>query len=352
MLTLQDIAREAGTSKATVSNVLNNRPGMASAPVRQKVLETARRMGYRPNRLARQLRRQSHRVISVALSSDFAFNNRWRPTLVLTLRIVQGISSYASDQGYHVHLLAPAEDADLAEIRKQCIGENAVDGVILMGLANVAEKDLEKLVAELQQIRVPVVTMDRFLMGLGVPGVNVDIRPGCRQAAELLARSGHRSVAFIGIGDRSVRSHLISRLTALREEFEHAGVSLPEKFVIKTDTELDAYCATRALLDRGDLPTCLVYTGDFMAVAGLRAIRERGLRVPEDISVLSFNNALSARSSEVPLTTIDLKHFEQGRCLATVLLNQVERPESPVPRLTLVASELVERRSVGPAATR
>jgi len=346
--TLQDVALAAGTSKATVSNVLNDRPGMVSARVREKVMDTAKRLGYRPNRLARQLRRQSHRVISVALASSFAFSQRWRSSLSLTLRIVQGISSYASELGYHVHLLAPTENADLNEMRKQFLGENAVDGVVLMGLPN-DEAELLRFIADLGKIGMPMVTADRFVMALGVPGVSVDVRPGCRQAAQLLARGGHREVAFLGLSDQSVRSHMSSRLSVFKEECALVGVRVPEEHTVEAVTEVEAYCATNALLDRSGAPPCIVYTGDFQAMAGLRAIRERGLRCPRDVSVLSFNNDPAARSSEVPLTTIDLKHFEQGRCLATTLFNRIERPDAPVPSLTLVASELVERESVGPA---
>jgi len=346
--TLQDVALAAGTSKATVSNVLNDRPGMVSARVREKVMDTARRLGYRPNRMARQLRRQSHRVISVALSSAFAFSKRWRPTLALTLRIVQGISAYASELGYHVHLLAPAENSDLDEMRKQFIGENAVDGVVFMGLPS-DEEELARFITDLRGIGMPMVTVDRSAMAMGVPGVSVDIRPGCQQAARYLARHGHGATAFLGVGDLSVRSHLLSRLSVLTEELEAAGSRIPREFIMETGTELDAYCNTRALLERGDAPSCIIYTGDFLAMAGLRAIREHGLRCPQDISVLSFNNDPAARDAEVPLTTIDLKQFEQGRCLATTLFNQIERPDAPVPSLTLVASELVNRESVGPA---
>src|SRR5690606_6648605 len=122
------------TSPTAVSYALNDRANALSPATRDRTLETARQLGYRPNRKARQLRRRANPMLGMHINSMLLSSNAQRLIATLPLTVFQGVAAHAAERGYRVQLVLPAENEDIAEIRRQVVDENAVDGLVLMGL--------------------------------------------------------------------------------------------------------------------------------------------------------------------------------------------------------------------------
>jgi|GEM_PF-2763105 len=350
-VTITQVAARAGTSPASVSYVFNGRTGAVGAAKRQQILAAADELGYRPNRRARQLRKQANMVLSIQIDSSIITDNRWRPTAVLNFLMVQGINSCATSRGYHLHLIVPASGEDSQEISAQVLDENAVDGVIFFGLASVTDAQRREMVERLGSCRIPGVTLDRTLAAEGMPRVSVDLQPAIEDAAACMVANGHQRIGYIGPRFMETLSEWIDRFELFERALgAHNAVFDPDMIIPQTG-EVEAYQATCALLDRSPRPTCIVYSGENMAMAGAKAIISRGLTPGRDMSIVSFGNAPYIAASPIPLSVIDQRHHEQGATLARVLLDQIDRPNVEPPAVTLVRSRFVERDSLGPVRT-
>ncbi len=348
MVTIAEVAALAKASTAAVSHVFNQRPGKVGAAKRQKILDAADKLGYRPSRRARQVRKQANLVLAVQIDSSITTSNAWRSSSVLSLVIAQGINDYASRHGYHINLLIPAGGRDFHEITGKLFKENAVDGAVFFGLVEREEGQLETLLAELQRFQMPAVTLSRTLSERGLPYVGVDLRGAIHELTGRIHEYGHRQIAYVGATQRQrfQQSEWTSRFDLVVEGLRDHGLAPAEDNVVETVDEIGAYQATLTLAGRADPPTCIVYSGDHLAMAGIRALQEAGRRVPNDISVVSFDNAPYVHESLVPLTTIDQFAFRRGETLAKVLIDRIQNPDASSSSIHLIAAELVERQSL------
>lgn len=349
MSTIDQVAALAGTSRTSVSYVLNNRPGMVGPKTRQRILEAAKSLDYRPNRQAKRLRGRRNQVLTVQLDSTIVGSSSWRSTATLSLTIVQGICAYADARSYHLHLLVPQPGQDLQAIHRQVVSENGADGVILFGLTCVVQDAMDQLLDDLRRFKIPAVTLDQSLAARGLPSVFVDLQPGIQQAVARLAELGHRHVGYVGVASHPAITERVPRWELFRTELQAAGVTLPQQNVFDLRTEVDAYRQVRAWAQKQALPSCLIFTGDHLALAGLQALADSGIRVPDDVSVLSMNNAPYAATANPPLASIDHRYADQGAMLAKLLLDQVDADAAaPLPETIVLRSAFVERDSLGP----
>ncbi len=347
-LTIADVARRAKVSPAAVSYSLNNQLGDVSRETRDRVLKIAAEMGYRPNRRGRQLRTQSHMTIGVQIDSGLLTSNVRRLTATLPLTLFQGAAAHAAERGYHIQLIMARGGRDLDEVRRQLIEVNAVDGVGLMGLADVTDAELAELMHSLDKVRLPAITLDRRLGALGIPLVGSDRWPAVRQAARRVVELGHRRIAYCG-GVTKTQNEPQSKPEQFRAAFEAQGVPLPDSAVHAALVEIDAYQVVRRLMQSDPRPTCILFAGDHQAMAALEALADLGLEAPRDVSFIALNNAPYAQGSRVPLATIDQRYGEQGEMLARLLLDRIADPQAPVAGVSLLASTFIERESLGPA---
>lgn len=348
-VTIAQVAARAGTSPAAVSYVFNGRQGAVGDTKRKRILEVAEQLGYRPSRKARQLRKQANLVISAQFDSSITTNNAWRATSVLSLVMVQGMNSFASQRGYHLHMLVPAPGDDYRDISAQVLEENAFDGVALFGLVDLTDAQRREIVDGLKRCNVPAVTLDRTLAADGLPRVSVDLQPAIDAAAQRLVELGHRRIAYIGTRGSDMLSEWVSRFDLFDRALRAGGAGIAADMIIEQYGEIEVYEATCALLDRKPRPTAVIYTGDHIAMAGARAMLARGVQPGRDMSIVSFGNAPYADAAPVPLACIDQRHHEQGATLARVLFDQIDRPDIEPPSVTLVRSHFVDRASLGPA---
>ncbi len=334
--TIKDIAQAAGVSPSTVSRVLSNHPRI-SAETAQRVRAIMREMRYQPNQLARSLVSRKRTIIAVVLPST-AETSLSDPFFYDVLR---GISVGASQEEYHVLLstgAAPkAEGAKLEELMHSGI----VGGAILL-----TSKVQDATVQALLEDRFPFVVLGHPDQDTQIHWVDNDnIAAGCAVTEHVLAR-GRRRVAFIGLdahyrvtADRCAGYHLAH---------ERAGLSPARAHVLEMP-----YASTRvsperlrALFSGKDRPDAAVCTNDLIALEMMRDLAALGLRVPEDVAVVGFNNLQAGRYSAPPLTTVEIDAEGLGRSAFRLLLGAMEHPKGGAAR-QLIPFQLIERGSVG-----
>lgn len=327
--TSADVAARAGVSRTTVSFVLNDRDVSISRATRERVLEAARQLDYHPHAPARQLAGGRSQTVGLVL--------RQSPEQVagdaLLAETLRGLTSAARAGGFRVivEALEPGNGpyADL-------LRSGRADGVVVSG-PRVDDGDLLQIVGE----GFPVV-LQGSLPGLDAPSVDVDNRAGAKGAVEHLLALGHRRIGCITnapLAYTAARERLDGYRAALRE----AGIEPDPAWV--AEGAFDAASGHRAmkeLLGRTELDAVFA-ASDVVALGAIGALRAAHKRIPEDVSIVGFDDIPLAAFFDPPLTTVRLPAYELGQAVGTALLNRISR--ATIPSRTLLPTELVVRAS-------
>jgi DNA-binding LacI/PurR family transcriptional regulator len=337
------VARRAGTSLATVSHAINERPGMVSRRTRERIQKIAHELGYRPSRQARQMRKQSNLTLAMQIASS-AVTGTWRSSFALNMVILRGVSAYAVARGFHVHLLMAEAGADVRELEAQVLRENAVDGVIFMGYPQDQHDGLLEVLGRMKEVGVAAATVSERLGAMGVPVVAINLQPAVEAAVGRLKALGCRRVAYIG-ATRHSEHERVCRSDLFQRALAEAGIELAA--LVPTTDELESYLHTTQLIDRGALPDGIIYGADHFAMAGLRALVGRGIQVPSDVRIMGVDHAPYAAEAPVQLASLDQRYFDRGQTLAKVLIDQIGHPGNPVASRTELDAEFVDGGSLG-----
>ena len=330
--TSADVAARAGVSRTTVSFVLNGRDDAISAATRERVMDAARQLGYHPHAPARQLAGGTSQTIGLVL--------RQSPEQIagdaLLAETLRGMTAAARLGGFRVivEALEPrgGRYADL-------LRSGRTDGLVVSG-PRVDDPDLRDIVRD----RFPVV-LQGSLPDLDVTSVDVDNRAGAKGAVEHLIALGHRRIGCVTNAPLAYTA-ASERLDGYRDALRAANIEPRPEWVV--EAAFDAGSGHRAmaeLLNRGPVDAVFV-ASDVVAFGALGALREAGRRVPDDISVIGFDDIPLAAFLEPPLTTVRLPAYELGHAVASALLDRIANPAAP--RRTLLPTELVVRSSTGP----
>ena len=334
--TINDVARAAGVSKGAVSFAFNNRPGLAPE-TRDRILETARAMGWTPSWRARAL--SSRRAFAVGLVIA-------RPPETLRAdpffpSFIAGVEAVLAENGYALLLqLVSGEPSGHASYRRLA-EEGRVDGVLLTDLH--VDDRRPALLAEIGLLAVIVGPHPRNDYW---PSVDVDDAPAVRAVVAHLVDLGHTRIAHVGGPD--VLVHGRSRREAWSAALAAAG--LPQGPSVEADFSAEAgAAATRELLALSEPPTAIVYANDLMAMAGLAAAVRLGVTVPDQLSIAGFDDTELSAHLQPPLTTVTSDVIGWGRAAATRLLELIDGRD-PV-EVDLCPPRLVVRGSTGPVPT-
>jgi DNA-binding LacI/PurR family transcriptional regulator len=323
-VSMADVARRAGVSSQTVSRVSNGRPGVVDT-TREQVLTAMRELGYRPNSAARALRSGRFRTIGVILFSLSTTGN---------VRTLDAIATSAAAKGYAITVIpveAPTQDAVNGAFTR--MGELAVDAVILLMEVHLLDAASISLPTD-----VPVVVADSDA-GDRYPVVDTDQAAGTRTAVQHLLDLGHRTVVHLAGPSESFSAQ--RREDAWRRTLHEAGREVPP--VHRGDwSAASGYQAGREI-SRTDV-TAVFAANDQMALGLLRALAEAGRKVPQEVSVVGFDDLPDAVAFLPPLTTVHQDFAEVGRLCVAGVLRQVADHTTPHGR-TLVPTRLVERAS-------
>ncbi|MFI6246056.1 LacI family DNA-binding transcriptional regulator [Streptomyces sp. NPDC051016] len=335
MPTMADVARSAGVSVATVSHVLNEtRPVLPHT--RQAVLDAIEELGYTPNTLARSLVTSRTRSIGLAVS---AISNPY------FTEILQGVEAAALEKGYSLLIADPHDDPGHERKVVQLLHERRVDGMVVAPSA-----DPRELLAYLGRHAVPTVLLDRVIDGHvdGAPRFDQVCAENTEPMARLvthLAGLGHRRIALVaGLPGLSTTSE---RIAGYRQGLAAAGLPLDERLVVPGNSESDgAGEATATLLSLSVPPTALVTANNAMTIGALRALRARGLSVPDDIALCCFDDFAWADLFSPRLTAIAQPSREIGAEAVRVLLERLASPDRPA-RTVRLPCAFVHRTSCG-----
>jgi len=343
-VSLRHIADATGLSTCTVSKVLGNAPGsIVSARSREAILDAARRLGYRPNRNARAF--TTGRLDCVGLAIDTAPLTAWRSraTASLLMETLLGASERLAELGHTALLSVSAETGPDESLRREYLSEQRVDGLITF--FNISDA----LLADLTQHGIPWVCAAHTRPARETHGVGADVYPAILRAVQRLKELGHRRVAYVGYAQDAPPERMVERQFLYWSLLEQHGIEVDRSFAAPAVDEADSYVVTRGMAERKDLPSCLIYHCDHFAITGLRALLDAGRRVPQDVSVVGYDDATYTASSLVPLSTIRIPRRGIGRMAADLVVER-KQGSGDRPASVALAAEWVERASVGPAA--
>jgi DNA-binding LacI/PurR family transcriptional regulator len=328
--TIREVAQRAGVSIKTVSNVINDHPYI-SVETRKKVTDAITELGYRPNRSAQALRSRRN-IALAAIIPDI--KNPFFTT------VVRGIEDYAFDAG-HMLLLCDSEDNVKRESQFiRVLGMGTVSGVVL---CTADERILEQQIHTLQKSDISVVAIDRITETAPVDAVLAENFAGSYTGMKHLLDCGHRRIGIIAGPDYYAPGR--ERLEGCLKALEDAGVPVDESLIQRTDfKQVSSQAATRILLEKLDRPTAIFVSNGPSAYGTLEVVRALGLRFPQDIAIVVFDDPEWSRIVESPLTVIAQPGYEMGRLAAEMLLRRLDHPEAPLQCVRLPTT-LIHRKS-------
>jgi len=333
--TRDDVAKRAGVSSAVVSYVLNGGPKPVAEEKRERVLAAVEELGYLPNEIARSLAGQATQSIGVIA-----------PTLAnpVWATLAMGVSDVISPHDYLMIVCDVEDQSDLDQRYAQMMVSKRVDGVILVPTANT-----RSTLAILDRAGIPTIVVEQDVEG--TPCVIVDAPDSGYRVTQHLIELGHTRIAIL----REHRSSLDSwkRYLGYERALKEAGLAVDPALVADGAASIDgsvvegSIAAANALLDVTPAPTAVFAHNDLMAIAVIHVARARGLRVPQDISVVGVDDTDAGRYSDPPLTTLPFPARELGRAAGQRVLQALGG--TPAERLSVLRTPpLVVRSSTAP----
>ena len=331
--TIRDVAKKAGLSLSTVSLAINNR-GYVSPETRESVLKIVRELSYHPTRSARGLASRTSGNIGFILSEE-----HFSQAEPFYTRIFLGTEFEARDHNYYILLTTVGNQFDPDQYVPRFLLERNVDGIIIAGKVN------EKLIAYIDSLGLPIVLVDYELKRMRHSAVLIDNWRGGTLAVEHLLSLGHRRIAFLG-GDIRHPS-LTDRFEAYRNTLRQAGIVADEAYAITDEQETSVEAGTAAagrLLGSGATPTAIFAANDAMAIGCMRHLKSRGIRIPQDIAVVGFDDIDMGSHVEPHLTTVRVLKEEMGKIAVQRVVDSINA-KTRIVVTTHVPVELIVRES-------
>jgi len=334
--TIRDVAREAGVSLGTVSRVLNRKDSVR-AEIRERVEKAIRELGYTPNAVAQSMRSRATRTVGCIIRDI---------NIPVLASFVRAAHDVLYDAGYAL-LLSNSEGERRREMELiELLARRKADALMI---AQYSERD-DALHEMLKRIDIPVVLVDREFPEWA-DAVVVDHRSGIRRATERLFQLGHRRIALITGNPALLPSR--ARIEGFEAAHQVHGVRLVPDFVRQESFLADyAFQQTSILMSSREPPTAIIAGGIDMLPGVLRAIRTRGLSIPNDVSIVTATDSDLAQLADPPISVETWDYAEIGRIAAQLVLERIRGSASTEPRRVLVPTEFIQRESCGPVLTR
>ena len=336
-ISIKDVAERAGVSTATVSHVINQ-TRFVREETRQKVLEAIETLHYQPSAIARGLATNSTQTIGLIIS-DIA-----NPFFTAVAR---GVEDEINQHDYHTIFCNTDEDPAREDDYLRLLSARQIDGLIIAPTGVYSERLLR-----LHEADIPVVLLDRETPGLEVPLVGVDNEWGAYEATRYLVELGHRQIAIL-VGMETISTQRM-RFKGYARALQEYRIAIDENLIIRADSRsysnqlalLDsppptfltnnqmtptAYQALQSVLNSPNRPSAIFITNNEMTIGSLHALKERGLRCPEDISLISFDDHDWASIFSPPLTVVRQPTYQVGQTAAQLLLKLMNQQEFEAP---------------------
>ncbi|WML58053.1 LacI family DNA-binding transcriptional regulator [Neobacillus sp. PS2-9] len=310
MVGIVDVAKKANVSTATVSRVLS-KPGAVRETTTQKVLQAIQDLNYQPNALARQLRRLETKTILVVVPDI---------TNPFFSKVLRGLESVAVANGYQVLLGDTGNDVEQETGYLNILQQKKADGMVLL----TARMD-SQAIEEVSRCY-PVVLACEYIEGSNIPTVSIDNISGARKASEYLIELGHERIGCITGPLDVVLSR--DRLKGFYQAMAQCNLTVEPVLVQEGDFTFESgFNLMMKFFALGVLPTAVFAANDEMAMGAIRAVKSKGLRVPEDVSIIGFDDVRFASIFEPALTTIAQPAFEIGEHAMELLMKLINKDE-------------------------
>ncbi len=332
MVSMKDIALKCGVSVATVSKALNGYSDIGEE-TKRLVKESAAELGYFPNSAARALK--TNRTYNIGVL--FVDGTNSGLTHEYFASVLDNVKVYVEKKGYDITFINHHIGTRAMSYYEHC-RYRGVDGVVIA----CVDFD-EPEVIELVNSDIPVVTIDHIFNNR--TAIMSDNIGGIRDLVTYIHSMGHRNIAYIHGADSSVSR---DRVTSFYKTMEELGLEIPSEYVkegIYHDTD-SAAKLTKELLGLKVRPTCIIYPDDFACIGGINEIKEQGLLIPDDISVVGYDGLHFTQVLEPKLTTLKQDTKSLGKAAAEQLINLIERPKTTLITREVVKGKLVHGNSV------
>lgn len=326
--TMKDVAEMAGVSTATVSRALMN-PEKVSAPTRQKVEQAVLAVGYSPHALSRNIKRNESRTILVIVPDicDPFFSE-----------VIRGVEETAAQRGYLVLIGDCAHQNQQEKTFVNLIITKQIDGMLLLGSNLPFDASKEE-----QRNLPPMVMANEFAPELELPTVHIDNLTAAFDAVHYLQQLGHKRIACIAGPEKMPLSHY--RLQGYVQALRRTGIPIENNYIIRGNFTFEAGAeALTTLMALSHPPSAIFCHSDIMALGALSRAKKMGMRVPDDVSIVGFDDIQLAQYCDPPLTTVAQPRYQIGKEAMLLLLEQLQgQPIQSFSRL--LDSELIIRNS-------
>lgn len=332
-VTIHDVAETAGVSYQTVSRVLNNRPDVAES-TRQRVLQAIDEMGYRPSAVARSLATQrTHLLGLVTIDYEDPFY----------AGVASGVQNEVQKFGWMLVITSNARNRALEQEYVRRLRERQVEGLVVIRDSFLKpEIDLQE---PLEDVDIPLVVVCQSYLSGNFACLDIDNIEGAWQVTRHLLEAGHRQIAMVTAPE--TYQVTFDRTKGYLKALDEYGVKPDRDLIVEGDWLIeDGYRATRELLRRKRSFTALFCQNDYMAIGAMQVFREAGIRVPEDVSLVGYDDLAISAHLDPPLTTIWQPKLELGAMAVKLVMGQIETGLPADSQVHLLKPRLVIRHSV------
>lgn len=333
MTSMKDISKLCGVSVATVSKALNDQNDIGEE-TKARICQVAKELGYFPNSSARALKTKRTYNLGVlfvdeaqsGLTHDYFAN------------VLNSFKRTAEERGYDITFINAGKQKNRMTYLEHC-RYRGFDGVVIACI-DFENPEVEELVKS----DIPLVTIDHSFYGRAA--IISDNVTGMKELLAYIVKQGHRKIAYIHGADSAVTRN---RLSSFFKTAEELGITVPDDYIKEAayrDTK-EAGLATEALLSLKDAPTCIIYPDDFSCFGGINVIKEKGFRIPEDISVAGYDGIRIGRHIEPQLTTLRQDTEAIGAKAAEKLIDLIEKPKTTIVEQVIIGGEVYEGKTVG-----
>ncbi|BDR65866.1 LacI family transcriptional regulator [Clostridium tetani] len=306
---IKDVAKEAGVSIATVSRVLND-IDVVNEDTKKKVLDAIKKLGYRPNIVARSLKTQRTSTIGIIVPD---ISNQFYP------EIVRGAEDVANIYEYNIMLCNTDLDTEKEKEYLRVLKEKMTDGVLYM--SNSLENETVELIKEL---RIPTVLVETTDENKEFPSVSIDNKKAAYEAVKYLISKGNKKIAYIGPKDEK-NNAVALRYKGYKKCLEENNIEIKECLIYRSGLKAgDGYEAMEKILKEESIDSVFC-ANDEIAMGTINALRDKGINVPEDVDVIGFNNIYSASIFYPKLTTISQPMYDMGSVGMRMLIKTINK---------------------------
>ena len=333
MTTIIDVAKRAGVAPITVSRVINN-SGYISQGTRVRVEQAISELGYVPNALARGLRSKRTNTLALVMTDI---------TNPFFTNIARGVEDIASESGFSV-IYCNTDESENEEFKyAQILAQKQVDGIILVPACCKS-----RTVEFIQSIDIPVVLLDRRIPDVHIDTVRCDSIAGAYELVKLLISLGHKRITVIS-GQRGV-STAEDRVVGYHQAMIEAGLEENQQVYFGSFTQTSGYELAKKALALPSPPTAFLGANNFISIGVMKALRDQKLRVPEDVTLVGFDDLPLSLFIDEPFLTVAVQPaYEMGKKATELLLNRLLGEAPDACQEVILPIEIIQRKSSGPA---